>query len=150
MNILALAYMPAAGRSSLDRNLSVISRVRLVGSRTGLTRATSALSATPGKAASLIEADMPVFTLAESLSGRFTTILSLSMTPTLAMAVEVVTVASADDGTVAKKTAVKMGTDVDGEVEIISGLKAGDKVVVEGQDQLSDGKKVEETTRSGE
>ena len=52
-------------------------------------------------------------------------------------------------GAVAKKTAVKTGTDVDGEVEIVSGLKAGDKVVVEGQDQLSEGKKVEEMTGSG-
>jgi membrane fusion protein, multidrug efflux system len=50
---------------------------------------------------------------------------------------------------IAKKTAVKMGTDVDGEVEIVSGLKAGDKVVVEGQDQLSEGKKVEEMAGSG-
>jgi multidrug efflux pump subunit AcrA (membrane-fusion protein) len=33
-------------------------------------------------------------------------------------------------------------------VEIDSGLKAGDEVVVEGQDQLSDGKKVEITTGS--
>jgi membrane fusion protein, multidrug efflux system len=62
----------------------------------------------------------------------------------------VFTVMRSDGGTVAKKTAVKVGTDVDGEVEAISGLKAGDKVVVEGQDQLSDGKKVEETIRSGE
>lgn len=61
----------------------------------------------------------------------------------------VFTVADADGGTVAKKTAVKMGTDVDGEVEVTSGLKAGDKIVVEGQDQLSEGKKVEETTGSG-
>jgi multidrug efflux pump subunit AcrA (membrane-fusion protein) len=49
---------------------------------------------------------------------------------------------------VAKKTAVKPGTTVDGLVEIISGLKAGDEVVVEGQDQLSDGKKVEIATGS--
>jgi membrane fusion protein (multidrug efflux system) len=62
----------------------------------------------------------------------------------------VFTVTSSDGGTVAKKTVVKVGTDVDGEVEAISGLKAGDKVVVEGQDQLSEGKKVEETTGSGE
>jgi membrane fusion protein, multidrug efflux system len=61
----------------------------------------------------------------------------------------VFTVADADGGTVAKKTAVKIGTDVDGEVEVTSGLKAGDKVVVEGQDQLSEGKKVEEMTGSG-
>jgi multidrug efflux pump subunit AcrA (membrane-fusion protein) len=61
----------------------------------------------------------------------------------------VFTVSSSDGGTVAKKTAVKTGTDVDGEVEIVSGLKAGDKVVIEGQDQLSEGTKVEETTGSG-
>jgi multidrug efflux pump subunit AcrA (membrane-fusion protein) len=53
-------------------------------------------------------------------------------------------VSSADGGTVAKKIAVKIGTEVDGEVEVVSGLKAGDKVVVEGQDQLSEGDKVEE------
>jgi multidrug efflux pump subunit AcrA (membrane-fusion protein) len=35
----------------------------------------------------------------------------------------VFTVASTDGGTVAKKTAVKVGTDVDGEVEVTSGLK---------------------------
>jgi multidrug efflux pump subunit AcrA (membrane-fusion protein) len=61
----------------------------------------------------------------------------------------VFTVSSSDGGTVAKKTAVKMGADVDGEIEVTSGLKAGDKVVVEGQDQLSEGKKVEEMTGSG-
>ena len=55
----------------------------------------------------------------------------------------------AEGGTIAKKTAVKMGTDVDGEVEVTFGLKAGDKVVVEGQDQLSEGKKVEAMTGSG-
>jgi len=49
---------------------------------------------------------------------------------------------------VAKKTVVEPGTNVDGLVEIDSGLKAGDEVVVEGQDQLSDGKKVEITTGS--
>jgi multidrug efflux pump subunit AcrA (membrane-fusion protein) len=53
---------------------------------------------------------------------------------------------TADD--VAKKTVVKLGTAVDGLVEVVSGLKAGDEVVVEGQDQLSDGKKVEITTGS--
>jgi multidrug efflux pump subunit AcrA (membrane-fusion protein) len=58
-------------------------------------------------------------------------------------------VSNADGGTVAKKTAIKTGTEVDGEVEVTSGLKAGDKVVVEGQDQLSEGKKVEEMTGSG-
>jgi len=61
----------------------------------------------------------------------------------------VFTVASADGGTVARKTTVKTGTEVDGEVEVTSGLKAGDKVVVEGQDQLSEGKKVEEMAGSG-
>ena len=49
---------------------------------------------------------------------------------------------------IAKKTVVEPGTNVDGLVEIDSGLKAGDEVVVEGQDQLSDGKKVEITTGS--
>lgn len=52
-------------------------------------------------------------------------------------------------GAVAKKTAVKTGAEVDGEVEVVFGLGSGDRVVVEGQDRLSDGDKVGETTRSG-
>jgi membrane fusion protein, multidrug efflux system len=60
----------------------------------------------------------------------------------------VFTVSSSGEGTVAAKRIVGLGTEVDGEVEVTSGLKAGDKVVVEGQDQLSEGKEVEETAGS--
>jgi membrane fusion protein, multidrug efflux system len=52
-------------------------------------------------------------------------------------------VVSADGATVAKKAPVKTGIAVDGELEVLSGLKAGDQVVVEGQDSLGEGKKVE-------
>jgi len=62
----------------------------------------------------------------------------------------VFTAMDSDGGTVARKVAVKLGSDVDGEVEVTSGLKAGNKVIVEGQDQLSDGRKVEEATGSAE
>jgi membrane fusion protein, multidrug efflux system len=51
--------------------------------------------------------------------------------------------AVAEDGAVAKKATVKLGAEVDGEAEVVSGLKAGDQVVVEGQDLISEGKKIE-------
>jgi membrane fusion protein, multidrug efflux system len=51
---------------------------------------------------------------------------------------------------VAKKAVVKLGTEVDGFVEVSSGIKVGDDVVIEGQDQLSDGKKVEKAAGSVE
>ena len=50
----------------------------------------------------------------------------------------------------AKKRVVALGAEVDGEVEARSGLSSGDRVVVEGQDQLSDGKKVAESAGSAE
>jgi membrane fusion protein (multidrug efflux system) len=43
------------------------------------------------------------------------------------------------DGTLAKKSVVTLGIEQDGMVEVLSGVKAGDKIVTKGQNQIADG-----------
>ena len=50
----------------------------------------------------------------------------------------------ADDGATVKETLVQTGARRFGEVEIVSGLKAGDRIVVEGTVKLRDGARIED------
>lgn len=52
------------------------------------------------------------------------------------------------DSTVVRRE-VSLGEEVDAQVQIISGLRAGDKVVVQGQTSLSDGARVKEIGQAG-
>jgi membrane fusion protein, multidrug efflux system len=62
----------------------------------------------------------------------------------------VFTVVDSEGQTVAKKKSVKTGQSVDGTIEVTDGLVANEKIVVEGQDLLSDGTKISDSSRGAE
>jgi len=53
------------------------------------------------------------------------------------------------DATTAEKRIVKTGTEVDGEVVVLSGLASGEKIVYEGQGGLSDGARIAVVNEAG-